>query len=188
MKAISLDIETLDTTTSSVVLSIGACVVVPGYADEQVTFHKRLAIQEQINAGRTISESTLRFWMEQSATVRQNAMGAGARPVSYVLTALSEWWNEQGCPPVYVKGPQFDAAIIDDLADTFAVDRPIHYRKWRDVRTIEDILHWGGREDQLIMLRENAPLRDKQHDALADAIMQGHEIGFAMGVMQASRG
>jgi hypothetical protein len=181
MKAISLDIETLDTTTSSIVLSIGACVVLPGRDTTSTpSFYKRLSIQEQINAGRTISEGTLRFWMGQRSDVRHNTMGEEGKPVRYVLEALRDWWMEQGAPPVYVKGSQFDAAIVDDLADTFAVDRPIHYRKWRDVRTLEDIMQWGGREEHLIMVRENTSLRDKAHDALADAQMQGEEIAFVM--------
>lgn len=186
MEAVSLDIETLDTTTSSVVLSIGACVVTKD-AVPAATFYKRLSIQEQINAGRTISESTLRFWMQQPSNVRANTMGVEGKGVRYVLEALTDWWHEHDCPPVYVKGPQFDGAIIDDLADTFAVDRPIHYRKWRDVRTVEDMIRWAGLEEHLIMLRENLD-RSNAHDALADAIMQGQEIAFAMQHMERYRG
>lgn len=190
MKAISLDIETLDTSTSSVVLSIGAVVVTADGVDPTRTFYKRLAIQEQINAQRTISESTLRFWMAQHADVRENTWGSAVhgtlgQPVRFVLESLKDWVRDQGrsSVPVYVKGPQFDAAIIDDLADTFAVERPIHYRQWRDVRTVEDVLRMSGHGDTLAMKQDARPTT-MAHDALADAVMQGDAISLLLRLLR----
>lgn len=180
MRAISLDIETLDTASSAVVLSIGACLVVPTGPVSTDAFHMRLNIQEQLSAGRTVSEGTLRFWMEQRQDVRNSAMGVEGRRVAFVLESLYEWWMKNGSPSVWVKGPAFDSAIIDHLADTFKLERPIHYRKWRDVRTLEEILAWAGKGSQLEMLREHNPRASLAHDALADALMQGDEIALMM--------
>lgn len=181
MKAVSLDIETLSTTTGSVVLSIGACIVTPDGAASASAFYSRVNIQQQIDAGREISESTLRFWIGQPREVQERTFGQGDGPsVREVMLRLHYWWSDvASCAPVYTKGPQFDAAILDSLADSVKIERPIHYRKWRDLRTLEDMIVWAGHEDLLIATKERcaSPLA---HDALTDALVQGESIWLSM--------
>src|SRR3546814_2365974 len=75
-----VDLETLDTKNSAVVLSIGAVVWETlvddaGSLDYSVVerFYRVLSIDEQLAAGRTVSESTLLWWMRQDPTARAEA-------------------------------------------------------------------------------------------------------------------
>lgn len=70
MRDIILDFETLDTKDTAIVPSIGArlCNLETGEMGE--TFHVKLDVQEQIDAGYTFSASTLAFWMKQQAAGR----------------------------------------------------------------------------------------------------------------------
>lgn len=181
MKAVSLDIETLDTQSSAIVLSIGACIVTPNGVRTDNTFYSRVNIQEQINAGRSISEGTLRFWFDQDRAVQKSTFGEGDAPsVAMVVAHLATWLEDEGNPPVYCKGPQFDAAILDSMADSSKVERPVNYRKWRDIRTLEELITWAGHEEKLLDLGERLSKWGGAHDALADAQMQGEVICLAM--------
>lgn len=179
MKAVSLDIETLGTNSDAVVLSIGACLVTPDGVQKEGAFYSRVNIQEQIDAGRSITEGTLRFWFEQDRKVQKSTFGVGDAPsVRDVVTKLYAWLDVHGFPGVYCKGPQFDAAILDSMADSAKVARPVNYRKWRDIRTLEEIITWAGHEDMLMETQER--VAGDHHDALADAIMQGAIIHLGM--------
>ena len=177
MKAVSLDIETLGTNSDAVVLSIGACTVTPDGV--QKVFYSRVNIQQQIDLGRTITESTLRFWFEQDRSVQQSTFGVGDGPsIREVVGKFYAWLKSHEFPPVYCKGPQFDAAILDSLADSAKVERSVHYRKWRDIRTLEEIITWAGHEALLIDTKGR--VESGYHDALADAVAQGEVIHLAM--------
>lgn len=177
MKAISLDIETLDTTSSAVVLSIGACVVTPDGCRD--SFYTRVSISEQLGLGRTISEGALRFWLARPADVQKSTFGDNeGSPVTAALKALALWVRRQGADVgVYCKGPQFDAAILDSLADAAGCQRPVHYKQWRDVRTLEDLITWAGFSRDL---RDAKGKELCSHDALADAYDQGEVVRLAM--------
>ncbi len=186
MKAISLDIETLGTNSDAVVLSIGACVVTPDGVQQEGAFYSRVNIQQQIDAGRSITEGTLRFWFEQDRKVQQSTFGEGDGPsIREVVSKLYSWLDFHGFPGVYCKGPQFDAAILDSMADSAKVERPVNYRKWRDIRTLEEIITWSGHEDLLIATKEATAKWEGAHNALADAQMQGEIICLAMGLSAA---
>jgi hypothetical protein len=181
MKAVSLDIETLGTNSDAVVLSIGACLVTPSGVHTDQVFYSRVNIQQQIDAGRSITEGTLRFWFEQDRKVQQSTFGEGDGPsIREVVSKLYSWLEIHEFPGVYCKGPQFDAAILDSMADSAKVARPVHYRKWRDIRTLEELITWAGHEDKLLDLNERLSKWGSAHDALADAQMQGEVICFAM--------
>ena len=177
-RVISLDIETLDTSASSVVLSIGACVVDANGIHE--TVHVRLDIQEQINKKRTISASTLIWWMNQDAAVRKEATRQSSS-VTLALDIVGNFILDAGSPHVFVKGPQFDAAILDDLCDDFGVDRLCHFTSWRDLRTLTDVIEWTENEDlQFEWFKVQNEIIPGNHDALADAKAQGSLISWFM--------
>ena len=68
---IMLDIETLDTSPSAIVLSIGAVKFNSvGLGD---TFYVRLDSDPQLALGRTQSEATLTWWAGQSDAARKEA-------------------------------------------------------------------------------------------------------------------
>ena len=107
-----VDIESLDTEDTAIVYQVGVIVFNQGEMIHSREFN--LPIQEQIDAGRTISESTLAFHMRSPAGL-YNSMHHGfrdsARSVLEHLTQVAQgfkpkyWWS---------KG-DFDYSVLEDL-------------------------------------------------------------------------
>jgi len=167
----SLDIETLDTRSSAVVLSIGLCEVTREGVSN--AFKINLDIQSQIDAGRTISSNTLQWWMIQDSETR-NAAFYNPQDVKEALLIVRQRLSKEAAS-VFVKGPAFDAAILDDLAATFNVAPVCYFRRWRDIRTLDDVIEMAGNKDlQYAWYEAQVDLApDRAHDARADAIGQG---------------
>ena len=131
MNHMMIDIETLDTANSAVVTRVGWCLfdhdrISPG---QEVI----MDIQEQIDMGRTISASTLRFWMEQPDIARQRVF-CNDNPLSVndLATQLRMVIGTSKIDCVWSHGPHFDMAILKDLLG----DGVFHYRSPRDTRTM----------------------------------------------------
>lgn len=179
--AVSLDLETLSTHKNAVVLSIGACTVSLN-GDVERTFTVNLDVQSQIDAGLHVSADTLKWWMQQDAQVQRDAfLGDDVHPV-IAIEMLRGWLKAEGYPPVYTKGPHFDGALLDSLAEAFKVEPAIPYRKHRDVRTIEDAFTSYITDEELQMrffeMQQNAHPGRQAHNALADAVAQAAIVRF----------
>lgn len=144
-----IDLETLDTKNSAVVLSIGAVVwgtvpfhgnVIP-YVDR---FYRVLEIDSQVSNGRTISQDTLLWWLQQDQTAKDEAFAPVRCSVDRALKEFNEFANRYpdiGCdyPEVsafWASPATFDFPIWEDLALTFHGFVPWTYRQKYDVRTV----------------------------------------------------
>lgn len=173
--AISLDIETLSTAKNAVVLSIGACSISLN-GEPQRTFHVRLFPQEQIDMGRHVSWETIKWWVQQDRRAQEAAFTGHVLSADAALDALEAWLAEDGFPPVWTKGPAFDGAILESLAEDLGRKPAWAYRLHRDVRTIEDAIHNSGNEslqERFFIASERASAGKVAHNALEDAKMQG---------------
>lgn len=131
MKHMMIDIETLDTLNSAVVLQVGWCLFDETKVD---TPHEMVMdIQEQIDMGRTISADTLRWWMDQSNIARQKVFCANnTYSADDLASRLRTIVTTCGIEHVWSHGPHFDMAILKDLLG----DSVFHYRSPRDTRTM----------------------------------------------------
>lgn len=157
-----IDIETLDTAPNSVILSIGAVKFNP-FNDNEPTEHKhwQLDIQSQIDAGRSISESTLEWWAKQKPEIRNRAFSDENRiNILDFCKELNKWLV--GCKEIWCQGPQFDMVMIEDLFKQFNHHRNWAYWQVRDSRTLFSIMPVDPRKD----------IQEDLHDALADAYWQ----------------
>lgn len=165
MKHLMLDIETLDTATSAVVIQVGWVtfdLVGPISSPVQWT----MDIQEQINQGRTISASTLKFWMEQSDIARQQVFDPS---VSYNVQQLREWLRMMlyGTPikHVWAHGPAFDIATLKSLLG----EEPWDFRSLRDTRTLA-----------MLAPHIERPAAAVKHNAGDDALAQAKWVQLIM--------
>ena len=115
MNHLMLDIETLDTQSSAVVLQVGWVTFdLLGHLSAPTQW--TMDIQERINQGRTISASTLKFWMEQSDIARQQVFDP---TVSYNVQQLREQLRMMLygslIKHVWAHGPAFDIATLKSL-------------------------------------------------------------------------
>lgn len=149
---ISIDLETLDTRDTAIILSVGII------ADTGEALHHAIDIDMQIAEGRTISGSTLLWWLKQNDDARDAI--TNAKPLSpidaraLILAFLKSLVTEK---KYYVWGnaPSFDC----DILAHFLGYKPWPWYRERDVRTAR-------------MAVPHATKPDTAHDALSDARAQ----------------
>ena len=178
-----IDIETLDTKSSAVILTVG---IVP--FDHAMVFDNKakeffLNTGEQMSKlNRTVNPSTLSWWMRQPDEVRCPMFAVNQKtPLSETLDSIDRFFfaecedyynNEEFDDPEAIKiwsnGPSFDIKILENLYESMGRSMPYHYRSPRCQRTIEGIL---GKD---VPRRESDPTR--LHNAKHDAIDQARRV------------
>lgn len=163
------DLETLDTAVTGVILSIGACKF---NADEigNEGFYRKITIESNLEEGRTISPSTLRWWMQQSDAAREAAFSApGAIPLGQALDEFREWLGTDKISTENMRpwgnGSDFDIAM---LAHAYGRQgTPWKFYNVRCFRTIKSDPRWKD-------VPKPAPII--AHHALYDAIAQAQHL------------
>lgn len=153
-----VDIETLDTQPTAVIASIA---IVKFTLEHEVTESRcwNVALQPQIDAGRTISASTLQFWFNQDKPVQESTFLAATMSPVGVIHELDELLGEDTL--LWGNGATFDNVLIKNFAQSFWPWGLRHkYYNDRCFRTIAALF------DPKKKLR---PHNYAKHDALADA-------------------
>ena len=153
---VMVDIETLDTERTAVILSIGACTMAPFTG--ALTFYEEIMIVGQEN--RTQSQGTIDWWKTQS-----NYPGQGIRTLPAVLTSFSRDISSLRAEPIiWCKGTDFDTAILSHAYKQFDMEVPWKYNSVRDFRTMKKLFPVH------MVSNPNA------HHALGDALHQAMEL------------
>lgn len=132
-RQIMLDLETLGFQSNSAILSIGAVSFDPKTGETFDKFYEHLDVQEQLDKGAVVNESTIKWWFDQSHEARDEA----AQPGMFVENALEEFdefcesQKEHGQPVlVWGNGARFDLGLLNDI-----------YRRWKKKTP------WGMRDE-----------------------------------------
>jgi len=173
---VSFDIETLDTTSTAVVLSIGIAkfnleddeMYDEIHDDKDRTFYIALKVQPQIELGRTINVEkpngelgTLQWWMTQSKDA-QKVFFENKYEVEQGLNDLTEFCQDTNY--AWGNGNMFDNIIIRSLYESFNMIYPYHYTRDLDLRTLKIA---AGNPKISVSTSENI-----KHNALDDAVFQ----------------
>lgn len=172
MKRIMMDLETIDTSPTAAILSIGAVQFDPE-AGLGRRFYTALKTDEQLVDGRTYSQRTLKWWSEQSEEARKVFSDPEAKLLYAGLMAFSEYCAKvcdglgyrDAKLEMWGNGADFDCVILGSAYDTAGLSRPWSYGGNRCYRTLKNIapnLQAGGGFE-----REGT-----HHNALDDAIYQ----------------
>ena len=162
MQDVMIDVETLDTRPSAVLLSIGAVrfdINTPRIYDSK-TFHVHIDIDSCLEVGRTVSGNTVLWWMDQVDAARNRMTSDKRVPLRVALLQLRTFITDED--RVWGNGAGFDNVILHDAYRSVNVDPP--WRYWNDMcyRTVKN-------------LHRDVPkpaFSDVKHDALADALHQ----------------
>lgn len=159
-----LDLETLDTIDSAVVISFGAVIFNKRSILEK--YYTPLHIFPQLIKGRTISQDTLDFWKQQDDAAQNIGVSVRSNQTSLQLFInLATHYEALGEIKVWGKGPHFDVTIIESLMRDYKLKPPWKFWNIRDVRTFMDYVP-----------TKDLKLEGTKHNALDDALYQAKII------------
>lgn len=158
---VMIDIETLNTSADAVIMSIGG-VKFSFDEDYTETFYTSISIESNLRHQRTISESTLKWWMRQSEKAKEVFFEPKAE-LAEALQAFSKWLFNKYEGGVWSNGAAFDIPILEHAYRQLDLSIPWHYYKVRCMRTYRNL---PGAESIA------TPDYGVAHNALDDAIQQ----------------
>ena len=134
-----IDLETLDTVPTAVVLSIGIAV---GNLQEDLpkNYHWNLCVPSQIFAGRSLSQSTVEWWREKDLSLQLAAIEypvavtVALYEVQKTLNDLKKAAGEDSFS-IWGNSPSFDLGILSNLFAQYKFEVPWKYWQERDLRT-----------------------------------------------------
>lgn len=160
-----LDFETLDTTATSVVLSLG--IVLFNKEKILTSSYYEFDIKSQMEQGRTMSADTIMWWLNQTS-------GRKFTPPSehYVQTLykIKLWFDSLvvagGFDEVWANDPNFDCAILEDL---FKPHGGVPYKFWQ-TRSMRTFIKYVGKGEKV------KRTEGQKHNALVDALDQAEYV------------
>ncbi len=178
----SMDIETMSTKSTGVILSMGICF----FDDEKEQPFDEIVASgiemffdryTQEKGGRHVESSTVQWWSEQGDAAKRCLNPEETitpREFHATLEAfctkqdLSYNWVKKYCR-WFTRGPHFDIAMADSMLDGENVSPPWKYFKVRDIRTW---LECHGMPDNLKLVKPAGMIaHNALHDAAFDAWM-----------------
>ena len=165
----TIDLETIDTSPSATVLSLGAVKFNPfDDSEPHSELYLKISIDEQDALGRTASDSTIEWWGKQDPKIMEEAFDqTGAVSVDEALRQISKW--VVGVDKLWGQGYGFDYTILEDMFRRGG--KPIPWNFWiiRDSRTLFGCCEKDPRKS----------MQTDLHNALADAYFQSKAIQIA---------
>ena len=178
------DVETLGVESNAVVLSAALIYFDaekrPTYQDllDDACFVKFNA-KEQMNAGRTVSKSTLDWWKTQHEYVKKVSLEPSRDDIS-VQEGFDKFYSyidqyDKNRERTFWARGSLDQLVIDSLAVKFGLQEITGYNRWRDVRTAVDI--FTGSKDGYchvshpLFERHQVIKHHPVHDCAYDAMM-----------------
>ncbi len=170
MNNVMVDLETPDNKPTSGIVSIGAVKFdATGISDDR--FYCVVDLQSSIDAGLTVSASTISWWMKQSDQARAVFNEPDACHLAIALQLFAAWLPDN-CK-LWGNGAGFDNPILANAYAALKMQQPWDFWNDRCYRTIA-AMHPNNRRQQ----------QGTHHNALDDAISQAqHLIAIAPGIL-----
>lgn len=166
MKHVMLDLETLGTTASAVILSIGA--VRFDLTSEKIDdkgFYASVSIESNLDYGRRIQEDTLLWWLKQEVAA-QAVFHEAKVALPQALEELSDWIGD-GDSFVWSNGADFDIPMLAHAFSQVQMEVPWKFFNSRCFRTYKNLPNAKN---------VKVPFAGTKHNALADAYHQAQTL------------
>lgn len=165
---VMIDLETLDTRPSAVVLSIGACLVNWRLGEPTHDFYRVVDLASAREAGLTESPSTKAWWDRQSAEAKR-VFTDPCVSLEQALLDFDSYLEQFDKKEVRLwgNGSDFDNVILANAYDAIGFDAPWRFYNNRCYRTAKNLF-----QDQI-----KEPFREgTHHNALDDAKHQARGL------------
>ncbi|MGA8121291.1 3'-5' exonuclease [Rouxiella badensis] len=154
---IIINIETMDTMPSALILTIGAFAfdvtdlsatqqtiidasqASDPTAESAFSFYRRIDSFNQLLSGRTVSIPTQQWWKQQGEDA-QEALTGERVTLGLALSNLNKWLTQHKSAQIFFRGTDFDGAILEDAYRGSGIDCPWKYNGKRDIRTYIDAM------------------------------------------------
>lgn len=167
MRNIMIDLETMGTDSDAAIVSIGA--VEFSHLGLGRTFYSPINLQSNLEDGRSVTGSTIEFWLKQDEAARL-ALCDIKSSLRTILYQLSDWMPAD--PIVWGNGATFDNVILANAYKALEISVPWKFYNDRCYRTLK----------ALCPEIETEPFIGTKHNALADAV---HQAKHAVRCLQA---
>lgn len=161
-----IDLETLDVIPSATVLTLGAVKFNPfDDSEPHSELYLKINIDDQDKLGRSVSDSTIKWWSEQDSNIMEEAFDQeGSVTVEEALKQLNKW--VVGVDEIWAQGYGFDITMLEDMYRN--IGKPIPWQFWQisDSRTITKRMPQDPRKS----------MQTDLHNALADAYFQAKAV------------
>lgn len=166
MKHIMIDMETLGTSASAVILSIGAVrfdLTSQAVADEG--FYSSISIESNLDNSRRIQEDTLKWWFSQDKEAQQVFF----EPKDALNDALMDFieWVGPDDHTMWSNGADFDLPMLAHAYSQLQIAPPWKFWNSRCMRTYKNLP--GAKDVQV-------PFVGVKHNALSDAFHQAQTV------------
>ena len=162
MKHVMVDCETLGTTASAVILSIGAVKFdLESDVIDNEGFYASISVESNLDYQRRIQEDTLLWWLKQPAAAQQ-VFHEEKTTLDQALLDFSDWIGTDDYI-VWSNGASFDIPMLEHAYSQVGVETPWKFYNSRCVRTYKNL---PGAKNVA------APSAGVKHNALADAYNQ----------------
>lgn len=145
----AIDFETLDLTETAVALSCGIVIFNAVTGETVLETEVLLDVDQQIRQGRTMSGSTLKWWIDQAMTNPEAAKAAFGfanvaipDPNTHMLDmqgfaeSVAQTYEEFSCQWITACGVQFDVKLLENLMKQCGVVPPWRHNQVFDQRTL----------------------------------------------------
>jgi exodeoxyribonuclease VIII len=171
-----VDIETMGTSPSAPILSIGAAhfdECGEDSPDSLEAFETVISLKSNEKAGRVAEADTIGWWLNQSKDAQNALLSRQVTSLEHGLKEFVRWIGVLSPKPItlWAKDPDFDVVILRSAFDHFGLMFPFKYYQHRSVRTIYATA-W----------RDTKPPRvdcGEKHTAKTDAIEQSLVVQLA---------
>lgn len=157
MKHIMIDLETLDLSLHTQILSIGVCEFTHNTIERNAEYHL------EFYQDRTINTDTLSWHIINNLAYIKTWAVADKHTIGNVMYALSGYIDKDTL--VWSKSTDFDIGILKDLYNQRGMAFPWRYNNVRDYRTIAEVFKHIPAENTL-----------PKHSALNDVINQAEHL------------
>ena len=158
-----VDLETLDTRPNAAVLSVGVAFVKTCAVVDAIEL--RLDLSEQLMLGRTVSASTLEWWLDGAkADAQRHTASLPRYALSTALESIEARVRAYGGPKgafIWGNSPSFDCAILASLYAAAGMPPWWGYSQEMDLRTL--------RKFGLVKWQQPLIAHTALHDAQAEA-------------------
>jgi hypothetical protein len=156
-----VDIETLDTRKSSVILQIGAAYFDRYTGEVGDKYSVNIDLKSSLASGFTVNADTIYWWMKQAEEARKSVFEGEAM---HVFDAINDFNRFAEKAKFVWSHATFDFNIIYNHFEKLNIVPTFHYRTARDIRTLIDLAD--------INFTEKKGRSGTRHTALDDVLYQ----------------